>query len=160
MTKLKLKLCQLKLLWKSNCGKTQIVRKEKIKRSKCVKTKKKLQNSRIQIITTQKIKLWQKSKSQTQFIKKKTWKGLIVRTVWHIDNWWDVLWAAFCNFRHVFLFLLKIEWHKLITIIFLAGLSEARGCSSNSLMINLVSQSVTKWAFSSHSSTAPPHPNG
>ena len=33
--------------------------------------------------------------------KKKKLKGSLVRTFWHLDNWWDVLWAAFCNSHDV-----------------------------------------------------------
>ena len=43
---------------------------------------------------------------------------------------------------------------------FLADPDKARGCSTNTLVINSVSESVSKWAFSSHSFTAPPRPNG
>ena len=29
-------------------------------------------------------------------------KGLVVRTFWHLDNQWDVLWAVFCDSHDVF----------------------------------------------------------
>ena len=63
---------------------TQIVTKPKI--SNCDKT--------------QKHKLWQNSIYEK---KNKLKKGLLVRTFWHPDNWWDVLWAAFCDSRKCFL---------------------------------------------------------
>ena len=47
--------------------------------------------------------LWQNlnyDKSLLMRIKKK-YEGLLVRTFWHIDNWFDVLWAAFCDSRDV-----------------------------------------------------------
>ena len=64
----------------------------------------KLKNS---IVTTQKLKLWQNSKLKlrqnsktqiltTQFLKN-TLKSILVRTALHLDNRWDVLWAAFCD---------------------------------------------------------------
>ena len=76
-------------------------------------------NSKTENVTTQQLKLWQNPKlrenSKTQIVKKhnsncdnsklKSWqiyfwqnfKSLLVRTTCHFDNWWDVLWSAFCN---------------------------------------------------------------
>ena len=33
-------------------------------------------------------------------------QSLFIRTTWHFDNWWDVLWAAFCNLAKFFFFTL------------------------------------------------------
>ena len=64
-------------------------------------------------MTTQKLKFWQNSITQSGtklyfwkisiYEKRIFWKGLLVRTFWHLDNRWDVLWAAFCDSRDVFL---------------------------------------------------------
>ena len=95
----------------SNCDKTQIVRKSL-----------KLKSDKTQIVTkvgnsnfdkTQKLKLWQNLKTKigtkleicknlNLWRPKKLKKGLLVRTFWHLDNRWDVLWAAFCDSRDVF----------------------------------------------------------
>ena len=113
---------KLKLWQKSSCDKTQIVTKlklwhnsycdKKLKNSKCDKTQMvtKLENSKDD--KTQKIKLWQNSKTWIvtkleiwqilMYEGKKLKKDLLVRTYWHLDNQWDVLWAAFCDSRDVF----------------------------------------------------------
>ena len=44
--------------------------------------------------------MWQKLKKNLNpdnSISDKTSKSLLVRTTWHLDNQWDVLWAVFCN---------------------------------------------------------------
>ena len=94
----------------SSCDKTQIVTKlklwEKTQKLKC-------DNSECD--KTRELKLWQlknsnydktlkKSnwdKSQFMNTKKKLEKALLVRTFWHLDNRWDVLWAAFCDSHNV-----------------------------------------------------------
>ena len=105
--KLKQKMWQLK---NSNCDQSQIV--TKLKNSSCYKTQK------FQIMTklqkpncnkAQKLKLWHNLKIQIATIlnsncdktqKLKWWQNSklsLVRTTWHLDNQWDLLWAAFSN---------------------------------------------------------------
>ena len=105
-----------KQLWQNS--KTPIVTKLKMWGEKNSKTQnvtklKLWQNSRTQIMTQLKhSKLWQNSETQIVTVleklqisiyeeEKKLLKGLLVRTFWHLDNRWDVLWAVFCNFRDV-----------------------------------------------------------
>ena len=85
-TQMVIKLKKIKFWWSS---KTQIVMK--LKNSNCDKT--------------QKLKLWQNLNfTKSRFIKKKIFlRGLLVKTFWHLDNWWDVLWATFCDSRNVFI---------------------------------------------------------
>ena len=56
-------------------------------------------------LTNQKVKLWQNLKTLIE-TKLQLWKisiyekkksilnELLVRTIWHLDNWWDVLWPG------------------------------------------------------------------
>ena len=99
---------KLKLWQNSNYDKTQIVIKVKlwphsnydktpIVRGKNLNvTKLKLwQNSRIQIVTKLKTSNCNKTWNMTNLNL-----SLLVTTFWHLDNRWDVLWAAFCNFHN------------------------------------------------------------
>ena len=43
---------------------------------------------------TQQLKLWQNSKTSH--------KSLLLRTTWHLDNWWDVFEAAICDLAMFF----------------------------------------------------------
>ena len=54
-----------------------------------------VKNSKTQVVT--KLLLWKMSMCEEEKIK----KGLLLRTFWHLDNRWDVLWAAFCDSRDV-----------------------------------------------------------
>ena len=95
MTRLKIsrrKIQKLKMWQNSYCEKnnlrTQIM--TKLKYSVCDKT--------------QRTKLWQNFKNiKSQFNKKKLLRDLLVRTFWHLNHRWNVLWAAFCNSCNVFL---------------------------------------------------------
>ena len=104
---------KVKMWQNSSCDKTQIVTKPKlIQKSNCeeknikslfdkTQIKTKLKNSNCD--QTQKLKLWQNLKyDNSQLLKKKHSKGHLVRTFWHLDNQWDVFWAAFWNPRDVF----------------------------------------------------------
>ena len=51
-------------------------------------------------------------------------------------------------------------WIFIWLINLLADPGKARGCSRNTFIIHSLINSVTVWAFSSHSFTAPPRPNG
>ena len=54
---------------------------------------------------TQTLKWWQnlnKDKSQFMRRKKKKSNGFFSKNIWHLDNRWDVLWAAFCDSCNVF----------------------------------------------------------
>ena len=123
VTKLKNSKCdktqlvtKLKLWQNSNSDKTQIVTSLKLwvknQKLKCDKTwivtkleNSNYDNSKTKIVTKiHKLKLGQDleyDKSQFMKTKKKLQKSLLVRTYWHLDNWWDVLWAAFCDSRNV-----------------------------------------------------------
>ena len=82
---IKLKICN------SNCDQT--------KNSNCEKTQKLnlwKKNYKTQIMT--KLKLWQISIFNKKYFK----KSLLVRTFWHLDNPWYVLWAAFRDSCNVF----------------------------------------------------------
>ena len=68
-------------LWENS--KTKIMKKLK-KNSNCEKTQ-------TQIVT----KL--KNSTPDNAISDNTLTNLLVRTTWHLDNPWDVLWAMFCN---------------------------------------------------------------
>ena len=89
-----------------NCdetNKTQIVMK--LKNWKGDKTKK------LKLSQTQKLKLWQNSKAYivtklelwqiSIYDKKNTLKGSFSKHIWHLENQWDVVWAAFCDLRDV-----------------------------------------------------------
>ena len=108
-------------------SKTQMLQNSKSDKTKNSNTSipqklKMWQNTKSQIVTklenskcdfTQKLKLWQNSKTlamiklKTQTLKKlrklnpeKTQfltKSLLVRTIWYLDNGWDIHGAAFCN---------------------------------------------------------------
>ena len=92
----------------SNCDKTQIVTKLKLwQNSKCDKSQIVTEFENLNCNKTQKLKLWQNLKyGKSQFKKKKKKKNFknvfLVRTFWHLDNRWDVLWAAFCDSHNVF----------------------------------------------------------
>ena len=97
----------------SNCDKTQNHEMWKTQNMK------KLKNSNVTIIKlwqnsncdktkntncdkTNKLKLWQKEqinwgKFWQILIYETNLKEYFIRTTWHLDNRWDVLWAAFCN---------------------------------------------------------------
>ena len=69
------------------------------------------------IVTTQKLKLWQLKTSKvytTNFLQLNFWqhfkKVFLVRTIWHLNNRWDVLWGAFCNLA-IFMVLMLIIAH-------------------------------------------------
>ena len=122
----------MKELKNSNCDKTQKLKLwlssktpilTKLKNSNSDKTQKlKLwQNAKIQIVTTQmatKLKNIKCDKTETKIVTKlknsnsanlisdKTLNGLFARTTWHLDNRWDVLWAAFCDLA---MFLPKVQ---------------------------------------------------
>ena len=66
---------------------------KKLKKSNC-------DNSKTQIVT----KLTRSNCDKTQFMTNLL-KSLLVRTTWHLNNGWDVLWAAFCDSRNVFFFI-------------------------------------------------------
>ena len=77
-----------------NCEKksTQIV--SKLKNSNFYKTQivTKLNNSKLD-----RNKLWQNlSYYKSELMRKTTLKGSFSKTFWHLDNRWDVLWAASC----------------------------------------------------------------
>ena len=76
---------KIKLWQNSNCDKTHIV--PKLQNSKC-------ENSNCDQTQFKKINY---DKSQ---LKKN--KQVLERKFWHLDNQWDVLWAAFCNSPNVF----------------------------------------------------------
>ena len=49
-------------------------------------------------------------------------KGLLVLKFWHLDNRWDVLWAAFCNscyvlFFYFFLFVTLVKGQALLPLL-------------------------------------------
>ena len=69
------------------------------------------------IMTTQKLQLWQLKPSKvytTNFLQLNFWqhfkKVFLVRTVWHLNNRWDVLWGAFCNLE-IYMVLILIIAH-------------------------------------------------
>ena len=83
------------------------------------------QNSKTQVVTSQKVKLTKLKKNsncdKTQFLTNLL-KSLLVKTTWHLDNKWDVLWAAFCDswdvlheFPNVLNFIPQI-WHSQLDI--------------------------------------------
>ena len=83
----------------SNYDKTQKLKLWQLKKQNCDQTEKlKLwQNSKNQIVTTLEfcqIYIYEEKNFQTDFL---------VRRCWHLDNRWNVLWAAFCNSCGVFL---------------------------------------------------------
>ena len=105
----------------SNCDKSQIATKvknwnsnklkkgnsNKLKNSSCYKTKKNLivPNSKIQIVT----KLINSNSDNSKtlvltILNFETKINLLVRTTWHLDNCWDLLWPAFCDLPMFFLF--------------------------------------------------------
>ena len=71
----------------SNCYKTQNLKMWQ--NSNCDKIQKKFNFYKTWIVTN--LNLWK---------EKKTLNSLLVRTFWHLDNWWEVLWAAFCDSRY------------------------------------------------------------
>ena len=106
---------KLKLWQNLNYDKAQIVTNLKFwQNSKCEEEKNSIKSKfdKIQIVTKLENSNYDNSKSQlvtklkksncekkilkydkSQFLKKKFWPGLLVRTFWHLDNRWDVLWA-------------------------------------------------------------------
>ena len=114
-----------KLKWWLN-SKTQIVMK--LKNSNCEETKKpkfwqnsncdktkKLKCDKIQIVTKlKKNQIVTKLEWQISiYEKKKKLKSLLVRTFWHLDNQWAVLWAAFCDSCDVLVSILEEFWKDL-----------------------------------------------
>ena len=103
----KLKLWQNCICDKFKFWQNSKCEEKKEKNSKCNKIQL-WQDLRTQIWQNSKLKLWQNSKTQIEtklaigqisiFEEKQDWKGIPVKTFWHLDNRWDVLWAAFCNF--------------------------------------------------------------
>ena len=89
---------KLQLLQNSKCDKTQIV--TKLKNSNCDKTKKNQIATKLKNLNCDETKIM----SNINWWQKILLIGLLVRTFWHLDNRWDVLWAAFCNSRNVFIF--------------------------------------------------------
>ena len=93
--------------WNGNCDKTQKFKMWQLRNSNvCQHTKTKnmtikkteiVQNpnrekTKTQIVTnTQKLKFLQLKNSNSDSL------NLLVRTTWHLNNRWDVLWAAFCD---------------------------------------------------------------
>ena len=99
----KIQMVKKLYLWhNSNCDKTQNMQLElwPNKKLKLWKKTQKLnlwkKNYKTQIMT--KLKLWQISIFNKKYFK----KSLLVRTFWHLDNPWYVLWAAFRDSCNVF----------------------------------------------------------
>ena len=112
--------------WHGDNSKTQNV--TKLKSSRCDNC----ENSnfdltqKLKIWNTLKLQLWQNpnfEKTQNLNCDKthklrllqnsngdKALKTLLIRTTWHLNNRWDILWAAFCNLAMVFIFLLWKEF--------------------------------------------------
>ena len=84
----------------SNCDKNQKLKLRQNSNSNC-------DNSKSQIMT----KLKNFNCDKTQFMKN-LYKSLLVRTIWHLNNGWDVLWAAFCDSGDVFSYHTNDKWFQ------------------------------------------------
>ena len=85
-------------LWQNS---TQIVRRKKLKSNQIKKNSNWDNNSNCEKV---KLKLWQpKNLNSDKSISDKTYNSLLVRTTWHLNNRWDVLWPSFCNLTIFFM---------------------------------------------------------
>ena len=100
-------------MWQNlNCAITKEVDLWKLKNSNCDKT--------------QKLKLWQILKyDKCQFMKKNPLKWSFSKSIFHFDNRWNVLWAAFCDSCYVLFICItvKIACMTLLLKIFIDNLN-------------------------------------
>ena len=92
---------KLKMWQNSNCDKPQKLKLWQHLRTQIARRRK---ISKTQIVTKLKFNWWQHSR--LKFWQLNFWQNLnslLVRTTWHLDNQWDVLWAALAISRCLFL---------------------------------------------------------
>ena len=98
----------LKLKWWQKKKKSKLWHKsitQTMKKNQIV-TKKNHENSICD--NSQKLKLWwYLNYDKFQLMQRMFFNDILIRTFWHLDNQWDVLWASFCNSCNVLIYVIN-----------------------------------------------------